>query len=179
MSKTSLTSQVRTPKMPSLYTPQRPTPSGSDNSDKTCDLVGLIGRALLTVLSAIDRAGDLKPSSRFLDLALVISYYLELSHDLPAYGIQGPCISWQKEAVLFFQKAHLDPGKALFATDMRLNDFESALVRDFSNHNEKIDNDIEHDESCLLEYGNNRDPWSWQATMNTYRKNHDNPTVSK
>ena len=89
------------------------------DGDKTCELIGLLGCALLTVLSAVDRAGELKPESWFLDLALVIGNFLELSHELPDYGIEGACVCWRKEAVSLFKDAKLDPGKTLYDTELK------------------------------------------------------------
>ena len=57
-------------------------------------------------------------------MALVIAYYLELSHDLPAYGIEGECVAWRKEAVKQFKKGNLDPDKGLFATKLRIEKLE-------------------------------------------------------
>ena len=93
----------------------------NEDGDTTCEMIGLMGCALLTVLAAIEAAGELKPDSRFLDLAIVIAYYLELSHDLPAFGIEGQCVSWRKEAVNYFKKGSLDPEKGIFATKLRLD----------------------------------------------------------
>lgn len=93
----------------------------NEDGETTCDVIGLMGCALLTVLAAIEAAGELKPDSRFLDLTIVISYYLELSHDLPAYGIDGESVSWRKEAVSYFKKGQLDPEKGSFATKLRLD----------------------------------------------------------
>jgi len=57
-------------------------------------------------------------------LALVIAYYLELSHDLPAYGVEGEFVAWRKEAVKYFKKGNLDPDKGLFATKLRIEKLE-------------------------------------------------------
>ena len=91
-----------------------------EDGETTCEIVGLLGCAFLTTLAAIEAAGELKPDSRFLDLALVIAYYLELSHDLPAYGVEGNFVAWRKDAVKYFKKGNLDPDKGLFATKLRL-----------------------------------------------------------
>lgn len=73
----------------------------------------------------------MKDDSRLLDLPLVIANYLELSYDLPAYGIEGQCVAWRKEAVVYFRKGELDVNKGLFATDLRMSQLEKA-----SNDNE-------------------------------------------
>ncbi|KAG9185190.1 hypothetical protein G6011_07734 [Alternaria panax] len=92
----------------------------NEDGETTCEIFGLLGCALLTVLAAIEAAGELKPDSRFLDLTLGIAYYLEISHDLPAYGIEGEYVAWRKEAVNYFKKGELDPEKGIFATKLRI-----------------------------------------------------------
>ncbi|KAI4949017.1 hypothetical protein J4E91_005479 [Alternaria rosae] len=94
----------------------------NEDGDTTCDVIGLMGCALLTILAAVEAAGELKPDSRFLDLTIAISYYLELSHDLPAYGIDGESVLWRKEAVNYFKEGKLDPEKGTFATKLRLDE---------------------------------------------------------
>jgi hypothetical protein len=135
-------------------------------------MIGLLGCALLTVLSAIDRAGELKPSSRFLDLALVIGYYLELSHDLPAYGIEDPCVCWRREAVLLFKKARLDPTKGLFDTDNRLEALGTAPSIEPLNSDDETDDEEENAKLLHRQHGTEKDPWAWEATMGKYRKSY-------
>jgi hypothetical protein len=119
---------------------------GNEDGDKTCQLFGLLGCALLTVLAAIEAAGELKPDSRFLDLTLGIAYYLELSHDLPAYGIDGECVAWRREAVKYFEKGNLDPEKGTFATKLRLEKLATAGDYDeVQDSSEEADGTIEND----------------------------------
>lgn len=117
---------------------------------------------MLTVLDAIDQAGELTSTSRFPDLALVIGYYLELSHDLPAYGIEGSCVSWRKDAVRIFKKAKLDIKKGLFATGRRLRELEHAP------NYERLGSDDETEDESDAEpvhqqraTGKGKDPWLW------------------
>jgi hypothetical protein len=98
----------------------------NEDGETIRELIGLIGCSLLTTLAVVEAAGELKPESRFRDLALVIAYYLELSHDLPAYGVEGECVAWRKEAVNYFRKAKLSPEKGLFATKIRIEKLEKA-----------------------------------------------------
>jgi hypothetical protein len=152
------------------------------NSEKTCELVGLIGCALLTALSAIDRIGQLKPDSRFLDLALVIGYYLELSHDLPAFGIDVSCMSWRKEAGLLFKKGKLDFQKGLFDTDCRLKELETTPDAKPA-HSEPVNSDDEtedEDDSVLpqLQCGKGSDPWDWSSSMRKYREKYGDAMMS-
>jgi hypothetical protein len=94
----------------------------------------------------------LKPDSRFLDLALVMGYYLELSHDLPAYGIEGACV---------------------FDTDIRLKDLEHVP------NCEPIESDDETDDEAEAEllhhqHGTEEDPWAWKVTFGEYKKKNSN-----
>ncbi|RMZ74369.1 SAP domain-containing isoform 1 [Pyrenophora seminiperda CCB06] len=96
-----------------------------EDGDTTSELFGLMGCSLLTALAAIEAAGELKQDSRFLDLTLVIGYYLETSHDLPEYGIEGDSASWRKEAIKYFKKGNLDLSKALSTTEHRIEEIEA------------------------------------------------------
>lgn len=96
--------------------------------------VGLLGCALLATLAAVEKAGELKPDSRFMDLALVIAYYLEISYDLPAYGVEGDCVAWRKHAVSYFEKGNLDPAKGLSTTKLRIE-----KLKKVNNYNEEPD----------------------------------------
>jgi hypothetical protein len=110
----------------------------NEDGDTTCELIGLMGCALLAALAIIDTAGELRPDSRFLDLTLVIAYYLELSHDLPAYGIEGECVAWRREAVKYFKKGKLDPERGLAATKLRIEKLEQVDVYDEGSYEENI-----------------------------------------
>ena len=139
-----------------------------------------MGCAFLTVISAIDHAGELKRDSKFLDLALVIGYYLEASHDLPAHGIEGECVSWRKEAVALFKKGKLDPKKALFGTADRLKALENAP--DFNGSVPDEDKDSEATSGKESETSGKKrkrgekskasenDPWQWDAKFKAYKK---------
>lgn len=112
---------------------------GNEGTDTTCELIGLFGCALLTVLAAIEDSGELKSDSRFLDLSLVIAYYLELSHDLPAYGIEGECVAWRKEAVRYFRKGGLVPERCLFATKSRIELLEKVDPPEKTNEEKSVE----------------------------------------
>ena len=77
------------------------------DADDVIDIVELVGLALLTMLNTLKDAGEPKPDSRFLDLPLVVGYYLEASHDLPEYGVEGKCVAWHKEVVKLSKGANL------------------------------------------------------------------------
>ncbi|EMD69225.1 hypothetical protein GGP41_004763 [Bipolaris sorokiniana] len=96
--------------------------------------IGLLGCALLTTLAAVEKAGELKPDSRFIDLALVIAYYMEVSYDLPAYGVEGDCVAWRKHVVSYFEKGNLDPAKGLSTTKLRIE-----KLKKVNNYNEEAD----------------------------------------
>ncbi|KAH7392682.1 hypothetical protein BKA66DRAFT_439397 [Pyrenochaeta sp. MPI-SDFR-AT-0127] len=168
----------------------------NEDGDTTCELIGLVGCALLAVLGAIDRAGALKPDARYLDLPLVIGYYLELSHDLPAYGIERQCVSWRKQAVAFFKKGGLDAQKALFCTEVRLEKLGNSpndegdtgpsvelAPADANKENEgpnhKSDETTKNDEKetpgkkrkrAAKPKASENDPWGWNAKFKAYKK---------
>lgn len=98
--------------------------TGSEDGYSVRQLVAVMGSAVLTVLAAIEKAGELKPDSRFLDLALVIGYYLEFCHDLPAYGCEGESVMWCKHLIEYFKKGNLDPAKALATTKHHIEKIE-------------------------------------------------------
>lgn len=112
----------------------------NEDGETTCELFALAGSALLTVLAAIEAAGELKPNSRFLDLTLGIAYYLELSHDLPAYGIKGEYVTWRTEAVNYFKKGNLVPEKGTFAAKLRIEKLEK--VEEFHRNSSKVEKPI-------------------------------------
>jgi hypothetical protein len=49
---------------------------------------------LLAALAALDKEGFVAKESRFLDLPLVISFYLAWAVQLPDYGIEGDDVAW-------------------------------------------------------------------------------------
>jgi hypothetical protein len=143
--------------------------SENEDPEKTCKVIGLLGCALLTILSEIDRAGELNPSSRFLDIALVIGYFLELSHDLPAYGIEGSCVSWRKEAVLLFKKGKLDPKKSLFDTDQRLAELDTTPGTEHVSSDDETEDESGAD-SPHHKSDTEKDSWTWSAMMADYKE---------
>ncbi|EFQ93018.1 hypothetical protein CFE70_003666 [Pyrenophora teres f. teres 0-1] len=111
-----------------------------EDGDTTFEIIDLLGCSLLTALAAIEAADELKPDSCFLDLALVIAYYLELSHDVFAYGIEDKCLAWHKEAAEYFKKGNLNPNKGLFATKLRIEKIEEvgASEEETDDEDEKV-----------------------------------------
>ncbi|EMD96041.1 hypothetical protein COCC4DRAFT_122583 [Bipolaris maydis ATCC 48331] len=104
----------------------------SGEGDDVLTFIGLLGCALLTTLAAVEKAGELKPDSRFLDLTLVMAYYIEISYDLPAYGVEGDCVGWRKHLVRYFEKGNLDPAKGLSTTKVRIE-----KLKKVNNYNEE------------------------------------------
>ncbi|KAH9875132.1 hypothetical protein J1614_004622, partial [Plenodomus biglobosus] len=96
----------------------------NEDGPTTCDLIGLVGCALITTLAVVEDEGELKRDSKLLDLPLVIGEFLEFAYELPAMGIEGECMAWRKEAVAYFKRGKLDVKKGVFATDMRIEQFE-------------------------------------------------------
>jgi hypothetical protein len=152
--------------------------AANEDGETTCELIGLVGWALLTALSAIDRAGQLNRTSRFLDLALVIGYYFRMSHDLPEYGIEGECVSWRREAVKLFEKGNLDPKKGLADTTPLLKKLATApdieMLEDIDSNKENTD---PHGASEVQVKGHKQedrkvsehDLWEWDAKYKAYK----------
>jgi len=89
--------------------------SGDQNAEMRKLMWSLIGRALLTVLHLLYLADELKPSSKFINLTLVISFYLHVPADPVDDGLitkipgKNYAISWRKEAVAYAVRAELPP----------------------------------------------------------------------
>lgn len=80
-----------------------------DDGDRVSHIYDVIGCALLTSLDLVDRSGQLKPASKFPDLALVMSLYLYLALDLEDYGIDKAHLEWwRKNIVGYAKKGGLD-----------------------------------------------------------------------
>lgn len=124
------------------------------------------------MLNRIEHAGELQPKSRFLDLPLVIGYYLELSHHLPAYGIEGQCLRWRKEVALLFLKSQLENERCLFDTELRLKELKNDNVESSGSETES-ENDVEP-KALHQENDTKDDPWAWSRTMDAYRKKYRN-----
>ena len=68
---------------------------GNEDGDTTIEQYRVIGSAFLTALHALDRAGELKADSKFSDLALVISLFLQFACGLEDYGIEEDDSDWR------------------------------------------------------------------------------------
>jgi hypothetical protein len=134
---------------------------GNEDGDKVKALISLMGCALLTSLNVLDGAGELKSDSKFLDLPLVISCFLEWAHDLEAYGIDDGETDWLEHAVMYFKKARLDPNKGVARTAKRLE----GLTEKY---------DIKDDSE--LPTASDKDPWGWDKALKAYKKTHG-PTI--
>ncbi len=114
----------------------------NEDGEHVCDCYGLIGCAFLTALNALDIAGELKPESKFQDLALVISYFLAWSEDMDTYGVEedkdgdkegkwyedvdpdeaeksidkSGGFDWRKQVVAYAKKSGVDPAKGVHGT---------------------------------------------------------------
>ncbi|KAF2684732.1 hypothetical protein K458DRAFT_366060 [Lentithecium fluviatile CBS 122367] len=128
----------------------------TDDSERAQALNELVGCALLTALVTIESAGELNPDSKFLDLPIVISSFLEWSDDLEKYGMEGDAILWRSHAVEYFTKAALDPSRGVFSTDKLLEKLEQA------------DNKYKEDTTGRPD----RDPWAWGEKLKRYKKSY-------
>lgn len=84
--------------------------------------LGLIGRALVSVLNEFDQAKLLKADSDIKDLGLVITFYLYWGGDLKERGLELP---FRKEAIAYAKKAGIDLKEAgCHGTDERVKELE-------------------------------------------------------
>ncbi|TKA66115.1 hypothetical protein B0A55_09839 [Friedmanniomyces simplex] len=74
---------------------------GTDDGDGVCERVRVAGGMSLTALDAVDYAGEMKATSRFRDLGLVISLWLNWLWGLEKYGVgdDGEC-EWRKSVAV-------------------------------------------------------------------------------
>ncbi|KAF2116787.1 hypothetical protein BDV96DRAFT_645194 [Lophiotrema nucula] len=128
----------------------------NEYGQKTCALTALMGCALLTALSAIKDAKEPKANSKFVDLPLVLSCWLEFSHDLPDYGIEGDAVFWRSEVASYFEKASLDANKSATTAAKRL--------RDLAEENDE--------EDAYKSKRTKKDPWAWAARFREYKRDH-------
>ncbi|KAF2268149.1 hypothetical protein CC78DRAFT_613362 [Lojkania enalia] len=142
----------------------------NEDGDKVRAQTGLVGCALLTALDALERAGELKPDSKFLDLPLVISIFLEWAHNLDDYGIDGDNASWRSDAVDYFKKAKFDPEKGVSVTAKRLHDLDRANQEE--EEEEDDDDDDEPGDSSAAHRGSKKDPWGWKAHLKDFKRMH-------
>lgn len=120
-----------------------------------------MGCALLTALAALEDGGELKPDSKFLDLPLVISSFLEWAHDLDAYGIDEDAVEWRTHAVAYFTKAGLDVEKGVYGTAKLLEMLKEDGDGDGVNAAGKSD----------------KDPWGWAKRLRAYKRDHGTPNI--
>lgn len=81
-----------------------------DDGDRTGETAGVVGAALLSTLNEMDKKGELKGNSKFIDLGLVMALYLKWSvdpADIPIEEVQ----EWQPHVVAYAKKAGLDLAK--------------------------------------------------------------------
>ncbi|KAI1777109.1 hypothetical protein F4818DRAFT_409176 [Hypoxylon cercidicola] len=96
-----------------------------NNKTKLGTTVGLIGRALVSVLNEFDHAKLLKADSDIKDLGLIMTYYLYWIDTLKGRGLELP---FRKEVVAYAKKAGIDLKEAgLFGTEERVKELEKEV----------------------------------------------------
>ena len=78
----------------------------NDDSEKINKLVGMIGCAVLTMLNEFDRAGHLKPDSKFQDLALVMLMTLKWASGQE--DLDEEQMAWRNTVVAYAKKGSID-----------------------------------------------------------------------
>ncbi|KAF1997778.1 hypothetical protein P154DRAFT_440413, partial [Amniculicola lignicola CBS 123094] len=130
-----------------------------DDGERTFALTGLIGSAFLTALHAIEEAGELKKDSKFLDLPLVMGYFLEYGYNLPDFSIDGDGAAWPRHAIAYYTKSKASPSQGIFSTPQRLKDLAERY-------------EDEEDEDEYINKRSKKDPWAWTARLKDYKNQH-------
>jgi hypothetical protein len=111
-----------------------------------------------TQMQALDHAEEIKADTLFLDLALLITYFLEWSRDLADYGVERKAIEWRPRAATYFKKSKIDSDKGVPGTD------------------KLIENSKPSDES-ELPAKSEKDPWKWNTHFKDYKSHHSSPQI--
>lgn len=80
----------------------------SDDGEGEGATWNLSGRAILTMLNELDRAGHLKPDSKFQDLALVMGLALKWSEGQEDYGCEPKDLEWRNSVVAYAKKGGIN-----------------------------------------------------------------------
>jgi hypothetical protein len=84
------------------------TDTASDDGEGESATWNLSGRAILIMLNELDRAGHLKPDSKFQDLALVMGLALKWSEGQEDYGYDPEDLEWRNSVVAYAKKGGID-----------------------------------------------------------------------
>jgi hypothetical protein len=79
----------------------------ADDGDMTMALLPLVGFAFITTLDAVDAAGQLKPDSKSLDLALIMSFFLQWVPEDGASDGEDVPVSWRETIVGYVKKGNI------------------------------------------------------------------------
>ncbi|KAF2190753.1 hypothetical protein K469DRAFT_697983 [Zopfia rhizophila CBS 207.26] len=124
-------------------------------AEKTYATVRMVGCTILTALNALDLAGELKSDSKFLDLGLVMSEFLNWADGLEGIGIEDEDLKWRRHVVAYFRKAGIHPSNGVCGT--------SELLKRYNSRKD------------TKEAKNNR--WDWDSEFNKYRKDYGTPQL--
>jgi hypothetical protein len=129
---------------------------GADDGDRVGQLIDLVGHVLLRGLTAIDRAGELKPDGKFLDVPIVITSMLEWSKNFPDYGFEGKIIDWRAHAAAYFRKGKYDASQGITTAQQLVEEVEGV-------------------DEGKIPAATNEDPWGWKQTFQLYKSLHAVP----
>lgn len=132
--------------------------TGDEDGEKVQALTGLMGYALLRALAGLDHAEEMKPDTSFLDLPLVITYFLEWSSNLADYGINGEAIEWRPHAAAYFKKSKIDSSKGVPGTA-------------------KLIDKAEPSDESKLPSKTEKGPWKWNKRLKDYKSLHGSPKI--
>lgn len=102
----------------------------NDDGDRTAEVSGLVGTALLAGLAAIEEISELKADSKFLDLGIVITSFLHWAEDHENYGIEDEAVAWRKHAVAYFDRSGLGFDKGISGIEeLAAHKIQRSIVR--------------------------------------------------
>lgn len=124
----------------------------TDDGDTTREISALVGFALLHGLSLIDADGDLVPDSKYLDLGIVITTFLDWAKDKDHedYGIEDEAVAWRPDVVAYYEKSGLGFDRGIFGIEQLL---------------EKL-----KDDDSKLKKKATADPWGYKCKFQAYKK---------
>jgi hypothetical protein len=122
-----------------------------EDGERAVQLATLIGTAVLTGLSMVERAGELKPDSKFLDLGIVISTYLRWTLEATEVCMEDEEFAWYQDVVAYFERSGIDADKGVKGTRERLVKLKGK--------NPSVP-------------GTKKDAWGWEARLKKYKKDH-------
>ena len=114
-------------------------------------MFSMIGCAILTMLHELDRAGDLKPDSKFQDLGLVMCMALEWTDGQEDYGTDEGDLNWRNTIVAYAEKGGIDlQSMPIWNAQVLVEDVDDHQANDVSGQSKADRWDWRKKVSCAL-----------------------------